>query len=423
MRITGSDIAVIIDPLSYASGFDELSGSPLQSFDKSEETYSPSRVLAPYVIVPWVATMDKSNGQQGLSGRQKVTNAVYNISRCINGTYQKTSLPAQTLAGYEVATEAGTISGVTVPQWALVVTANVPNGESVNIECIASFTDPQTGKTSTQTVYTSLTTNTTETASFELKAAAEFVPYKKLSPLRIEKDANGFRRETIAVQLYRNGLAVSDANAAYFWFMVQNGVEVKLSKDNQTFIDNSAFDASNNLGKSLSLKVDYFDNIKLVCRAAYYKTGASKPTVADDPSLVLRFSRTRKLPSSVTGTVLGTEGAKVLTSTKVTRSLQLTSRGGDISDALANENYLVAWNAVKSTGATSVVGGGLSISKTASDLGVTNTVSVALQPDVKERACLKPKRVSSSTEANPKVVVDSQGRVICYSNTVYKNNY
>lgn len=418
MRITGSDLAVVIDPLSYASGINELNGSPLQSYDKSEGTYSPSRTLVPYVILPWVATVDESNGQQSLSGRQPLTNVVYNISRMVGSTYQTVSLPASTLAGFEVATAAGVVSGVNVPKWALVVTADIPNGSSVNIECIVSFTDPQTGKTATQTVTTSLSTNTTETASFQLLTSAEFLPYRKLNPLVIAKDDDGERHDTIAVQLYRNGEAVADANAAYYWYSVEGSVETLITKDNQLAIADSQFDASGNLGKSIVLRADYFDSISLVCRAAYVKDGASRPSVPTDPLLALRFSRVRRLPPNVTGQVIGSEGAKILMTSTISRKLQLSSRTGIISDALASELYRVRWVATKSTGASTELGSGLSISAKASDLGVTNNVSVALIPEVAETACLKAKRTNSSSEDDPTIVTTDDGTVIVYENTI-----
>lgn len=419
MRITGTDIAVVIDPMSYASGIDELNGSPYQSYDKSEGSYSPSRKLVPFVILPWVATVDKANGQQNISGRQPITNVVYNISRQTGNAYQTVSLPGASLEGYEVATEAGVVSGVTVPKWALVVTADIPNGSSVNIECIVSFIDPQTQRTSTQTVTTSMTTNTTQAASFDLRTSAEFLPYRKLNPLAIAKGEDGLRHDTIAVQLYRNGEAVADANAAYWWYYVSGSVEVLITKDNQLFIPDGQFDSSGHLGKSITLNADMLDSVSLVCRSAYIEDGKARPSVPDDPLLALRFTRVRKLPPNVTGKVYGTEGAKVLPSTMVRRTLQLSGRTGDIDESLASELYRVRWIATKSTGASSEIGSGMSVSARAGDLGVSGTVSVALIPDVTETACLKP--VNVGTESSPKILTTDDGRVIMVDNTKFVN--
>lgn len=420
MKIQGTDLIVSIDPLSYACGVEVLSGTLRQSYDKSDKAYSPSRIAIPLVLLPWIGAYGDDHDSAENTGHLKLQNVTYILKRIVNKTWTETNLNTTPVSGYKVALP--TTSGATevelsigvgssasvqkFPAYSLVVEEDVPATETREIEMRINCVDPQTGVTVERVVSEILSTNSTESASFKLRAANYTPENSIINPLRRAKDINGKRTDTLSVQLYRDNEEVPDANAIYWWYFWENGVPKLITEDNQIFLTEGLTNGV--FSKSITINTDYFNKIVLMCRAAYWDGTGSRPTAPsdEDANLKVIFNRSRRYSRKITGSVVGTKGVKITPQSEFERNLQMSDRYGELSEEEITEHFDVSWNKRLSTGVVSFIGVGTKVSGVAKDFGVTEKVSVGLIPNVTERGHFMPIKMDTA------LLRDTDGKIL-----------
>ena len=79
LRSSQKTIMVNVDPLSFNSNIEIISGNNVQTFNRESQEYEPDRTLVPLVLMPTVITQDPHGIQ---NGRQR---------NCISGMVRRCS--------------------------------------------------------------------------------------------------------------------------------------------------------------------------------------------------------------------------------------------------------------------------------------------------------------------------------------------
>ena len=208
MKIQGSDIVIQHDPLSYATGYVFLQGSPYQTYDTQSMQYDPSRAVVPLVIMPWVSVNDPNGEYSGQCNLNSVT-AIYR--KMVNGAWVDVNIDGSEPTKYFIS-DGTTQQGVTAPRGAVVFLMNVPPAEVSAIIITANVVDPLDGLLKAWENTVDLQTKTATTTQYTLRVDDGVVANGSFDPRDVQK-TNGKRLLTLAVQLYADNVEVADADA------------------------------------------------------------------------------------------------------------------------------------------------------------------------------------------------------------------
>ncbi len=340
MKIQGSDIIIQHDPLSYATGYALLQGSPHQTYDPQAMVYDPSRANVPLVILPWVSKTDPNGPHSGPCTLHSVS-AIYR--KLVNGNWVDTVIDGEDSSKYYIS-DGTTREGVTAPAGAVVCFENVAPTEAVSIIITANVVDDVDGLLKSFDNTVELVTKTATTVTYKLRADDGFPVSMSIDPRDIEKNQQGQRLLTLAVQLYGDGVAVADANAVYFWYLWNGSSYERITDENQLWLRTAFLNANTHeLPNTIQVDLDYFDQIRLMVSAS--PIGDTVPTEPDflHGAEKIYFDYKRACRKDVEGFVFGGVGIKLTGDERIERYVQLRDKSGDLTTAEMDEHFRFDW--------------------------------------------------------------------------------
>lgn len=410
MKIQGSDIVIQRDPLSYATGYVILNGSPHQTYDPQAMEYDPGRAIVPLIVLPWVSADDPKNEHSGRCTLHSVTAIV---RKMVNGAWTNVVIDNTQTDKYFIS-DGTTIQGVTAPAGAVVFLVDVPPTEAVSIVITANVTDPVDGLVKPFVNTVELTTKTATTVQYKLRATEGFPTSLDIDPREFDKTdgkTDGKRLLTIGVQLYKEGAEVADANCKYFWYTWDGLQYTPITDDNQfwlrtQFLDNSTHE----LPGTIQVDIDYFDHLRLMASAC--PVGDETPTEPDflHGSERVYFDYRRCCGRDVEGHVFCNNSIKLTDNEEVERYVQLRAKSGDLTQAEMDEHFRFDW-ILHNGNHDTFCGRGRSVKGRArTDFQATRTNVTSLKPKVYFMKCFKPVKDGN------KYLVDGNGKVVCGQN-------
>ncbi len=403
MKIQGSDIIIQRDPLTYATGYTILQGSPHQTYDTQAMEYDPSRAIIPLIIKPWVNADDPNGEYSGRCAIQSVT-AMYR--HMVNNEWVDTPIDNTETSKYYIS-DGTTIQGVTAPADSVVFFLNTPPTSVCSIIIMVNVTDALDGLVKSFENIIELTTKTATTVQYKLLPSEDFPTSLDIWPLEYTK-TNGKRLLTIGVQLYRENAEVADANCKYFWYLWDGSQYSPITNENQcwlrtAFLNNNTFE----LPGTIQVEIDYFDRLRLMASAS--PIGDETPTQPDYLHGAQRvyFDYRRICRKDVEGFVFGEIGIKLVGDENITRYVQLRAKSGDLTVEEMNELFRFDWY-VKNGNSRTMYSRGQTVSgKARTNFSATSANVTSLKPDVYFMRAFKPIKVGT------KYLADSNGKLVC----------
>ena len=249
------DIPVIIDGYSFNADIEVLAGNPVQNYNKDTDQYEPDRSLVPCVLMPVVSVSDPEGvmaGEQTITGVEWYEGApkADGSNRISTGT-----------AGY-------TISASGKPTYSLTVTKNIDYDHPIELFAIFSFTDKRRNTQVKVERGIALRTTIFDSTNYSLKLNRG--KGWSLNPLE-QPDYTEPWTQSMVAQLYSGHEAVADANAAYWWQLLDGGTWRDITDDDlDVWIDGRSADGT--WGKTLRFDARMIDGTaSFRVRAAYYE--------------------------------------------------------------------------------------------------------------------------------------------------------
>lgn len=288
-------VSVYTDPPTITAHIVVLSGNNVQTYDSEALEYEPDRALVPLVLMPYV--------NLSYPGEPVSTDAEITAVEWYEGVPKGSSNRITDGNGYEICD--GTEDGL--PNGALKVTKNTPTESPVDLYATAYFTNKQTGSAMTITRRITMYSVVFKGHDYNLKLTDQ--PSKLVvDPLKETPGTDGAWLHTATMQLYDGNDAVADANAAYWWEILDNGKWRAVTDDDiDLFLD--CKDASGNFKKSLTLDARMVDKASFRCKAGYYE--GIRPSAPSDSSVVAEFSVAVQLPETIDVRIRQCKGGKM----------------------------------------------------------------------------------------------------------------
>lgn len=363
-------ITIHTDPLSFTAGVEVLSGSTVQTYNSDLAEYEPDRSLAPLVLMPFANAYDPENGStfsgtissaEWYEGAPDATGS----NKIAEGT------------DYEIGD--GTEDGF--PAYALKVKKNVSVESPMEIYVVAWFNDTRTGKTVKFEASVKVYSLRYDSYSYNLKLTDQGEKWM-INPLDEVAEDDGTWLHTVTAQLYKGTEAVADANAAYWWDILENGTwRAVTDEDIDIFLD--CKDSSGNYVKTLKFDARMITEESFRCRAAYYE--GTRPNAPTSGMLQVTTTVKVQMPEKMTFETRQTKGVKVRTdlSTEVGFELVASTNKAPIAD----EDYGlldIRWMAksAKAGSTAKEVGSGRTVSFVPSNEGMAAGYDVAVYAEV-----------------------------------------
>lgn len=385
MKIQDSDIIIQHDPISYATGYVILQGSPHQTYDTQAMQYDPSRSIVPLVIMPWVSASDPNGVYSGQCSLNSVT-AVYR--KVVSGAWVDVAIDGTDPTKYYIS-DGEEHQGVTAPAGAIVFFVNVPPTEISSIIITANVVDGVDGLIKSFENTVDLSTKTGDLVTYKLRIDEGVVASGSIDPRDVAK-TNGVRLLTLSVQLYKDNMAVADAYAVYFWYLWDGTQYAQITPSNQHWLKTAFLNQSTNeLPRTIQVDIDHFDQLRLMVSAA--PIGDTTPTQPDflHDSERVYFDYKRACRKDVEGIIVGDIGIKLVDDEFLQRSVLLRDKNGDIPDADVNEHFRIEWFVRNGNNLLSI-GDGIAVAGRArSDFLATYTNVTSLHPKVFFMKCWK----------------------------------
>lgn len=327
-------------------------GSKTQFYYTNANTYIPNRTITPMKLKAFLNIADPdgiiSNGDK---------------SSQLTVTWYENSENNQITSGNS--------NYVLNADGTLLVKKNVSPSSPVQILCRATYVDTRNGNT---LVYNdTFTLNSIQKSDDQLSLSINRPAKITYNPLKDNQYID------ITAALKMGSETVADANVAYWWYKVVNGVE--------TLIDSSDLNieyVSGQGSKTLHIDADntYLSIIR--CRAAYY-TGTKPSAPADDTlmaetAIVYKIPPIRAFAYSPNGNIIRKGMANMTFFVKI-----LTNKE-ELTEEQINRLFFVKWFKKSSAaGATATeIGHGSSVSVPADSLRLTGGLQMSVYPEVYE---------------------------------------
>lgn len=292
------DISVHVDPFSFTADIKVLSGNTAQTYNQDTKEYEPDRSLVPCLLMPYVEVSDPEgymNGSRSVTGCEWYEGA----PKADGGN----RITAQT-AGY-------VISDTGTPKYSLKVKKNI--GVDSPVEIHALFTIIDTRKNTEVTIERSVPLYTAlyDTKVYNMRLTDQPVSWV-IDPLRVAATSKGEWLHTVSAQLYTGKEAVADANAAYWWEIMDIGggdTAFRAITSDELDICISGKDASGNMMKSLRFDARFFRNVAFRCRAAYFS--GNRPSSPSSENLQVTSTVKVEMPRTLRADIRQTSGVKI----------------------------------------------------------------------------------------------------------------
>ena len=362
-------ITIHTDPLSFNADMEIVSGNNVQTYNADLSEYEPDRSLSPLILMPAAYAYDPEGGSS-------FTGTISGIEWFDGAPDATKSNKISDGTDYEIGD--GTEEGF--PKYALKVKKNVPVESPMEIYAEAYFNDPRTGKTVKFEASIKLYTNQYDSFSYNLKLdqAEKWI----IDPLQEVADTDGNWMHTVTAQLYNGTEAVADANAAYWWDILENGTWRAVTDDDiDLFLD--CKDSSGNYTKVLKFDARLITEESFRCRAAYYE--GTRPGAPTTDLLQATTTVKVQMPQKMYFEPRQTAGIKVKTdlSTPVSYELVASTNKGPIDDD-GYDLLDIRWMAksAKSGSTAKEVGKGRTVTFTPKNEGMAGGYDVEVYADV-----------------------------------------
>lgn len=198
------DVQVHIDPYSFLAEIQVLSGNPVQNYNKDTNDYEPDRSLVPCVLMPYISVQDPEG--------------VMNGSQVITGAEWYEGAPKPDGSNRIVNNDDYAISATGKPTYSLTVKKNVDYNSPIELHCIFSITDKRKNTQEKFERSIVLRTSIFDSNNYSLKINRS--KGWTINPLEVVPNSKGEWLYDITAQIYSGEDIVADANAAFWWQML-----------------------------------------------------------------------------------------------------------------------------------------------------------------------------------------------------------
>lgn len=337
-------------PLVTRFGIVAEAGSKTQFYYATEGQYIPSRAVTPLKLVAMLNVVDPDG----------VLPTGNKISSCdvkwYEGDYD-TQITADT-SGYSLGTDGS-----------LTVTKNVHPNSPIQVLCRATFVDPRNGNTlvyEDRAQLSSINKSDSSLTIFVNRAA-------KITFNPLLDDAT----VTITANMKLGSEEVPDANAKYWWYVVDNGVEYLIDT-----LDTAIEYVSGQGTNTLTVNAMYTNQSIIRVKGARYEGTA--PTTCPDNAPSTDVALIYSLPD-VTANIYSPNSTVIRDgdNSKLFKCELMTNRTV-LTDTQANEHYLVRWYKKPTTagGVATQLADGTSITVPTSELTLAGRQAMQVYVDV-----------------------------------------
>ncbi len=296
LRTNPKEASVHSDPLSFVAGIEILSGNAAQTFNRDIGEHVPDRQLVPLVLMPSVSVSDPENRMTGA--------AAIATAEWYEGAPKadKTNLIA---AGTDYELGDGTVEGF--PKNALKVKKNVDPDTPVELFCLFTVNDVRTNTQVSFERSVRLYTAVYDSRNYSVKL--DCPKGWTVNPLAETADSAGRWMHALTAQLYSGPEPVADANAAYWWQLLDGGTWRDITDDDlDVWIDGRSADGT--WGKTLRFDARMIDGTaSFRVRAAYYED--TRPSAPQSEELQAETTVKLEMPPSLTADIRQTRGVKL----------------------------------------------------------------------------------------------------------------
>lgn len=350
-------------------------GSRTQFYYTNEGQYIPSREVTPLTLAPSLHVVDPDGG---LSTGNKISSCDV---KWYEGDYN-TQL-AEDATGYAFG-----------PQGRLVVTKNVDPNKPLMLLVRATFVDPRNGNS---LVYEDrVTLNAISKSDSSLSIFTDTASKITFNPLT---DSSTVK---ITAELKLGADRVEDANAKFFWYVVNNGVETLIDKS-ETALEYVSGQGT----KTLTVNAMYTNQSIFRVKGAYYEGTAPTTCPANAPSADVALIY--KLPNIKVTTYTPNCNVIRKADTAKTFVAELMTNRDVLTEEQAAEHYLIRWYKKPSTagGVETMIGDGPRITVPVSELMLTGRQAMQVYANVYELGAW-----GYLVDGNGKVIVNADGKAI-----------
>lgn len=362
---------VAVDPLNFMAELQVLSGDIVQSLNHESGEYEPDRLLVPLLLMPFVTVQD-SNGI--MKGKVAITNAEWFMGLPDTGTLITNNDDFK-------------ISASGTPAYSLKVLKNIEPNSPLQITCRFTFTDARLNQSISIERSVSLRTTYYDSTNYSVKLNQPGALI--VDPMRCAKNEKGEWPVTITAQLYSGKETVPDTNAAYWWYILENGNYRLIDPDNDLFML-TAKTQSGSYPQTITVDARFIASLRIKVRAAYH-TGTEPDIPQIDPLQESMTIQTR-LPQNIAGIMNITKGQYIAPNTDQPIEAECVIYDNKTIIQNPTEYYDITWYAQQcNTGSTpKVIGYGQFLKTTSKTIGITNTDRFDIWPDVEEKGVFGP---------------------------------
>lgn len=367
MEVQKESFIVQVDPLSFLAGIKILSGNNVQSYNRDTSEYIDDRKLVPLLLMAYVSVYDPNKVMD--PGDVKLTGIEWHLG-----------VPA---TGNRIATNADYIlSDTGCPLYSLKVKKNIDVNTPIEIYAVMSFTDTRTNKTVTVERSIPLRTTYYDSTNYSVKLnqPAGFT----VDPTRTTEDANGDWPVELNAQLFSGKNDVPDANAAYWWYLLENGAYRLIDPAKDLFLMTKK--VNGRFSKKIIVNGLFINNASFKVRAAYY-TGSTPPASPPQDSIQATTTMNVRLPATAAAKMIINKGMYIAPG--VNQPIQCEVIIEDNAGVIENPSkyYFALWYAKARTAGSVAkqIGHGLLLDTTSGEVGITNTLGYDIYPVVYEK--------------------------------------
>lgn len=367
------DISVHVDPFSFMADIKVLSGNPAQTYNQDTKEYEPDRSLVPCLLMPYVEVSDPEGYMNG--------------SRSITGCEWYEGAPKADRSNRITAETPGyVISDTGTPAYSLKVKKNVGVNSPIELHAIFTIVDTRKNTEVTMERSVALYTALYDTKVFNLRLTNQPASWV-IDPLRVTASSKGEWLHTVSAQLYSGKEAVADANAAYWWEIMDIGggdTSFRAVTSDELDICISGKDVSGNWTKNLTFDARFFRSVAFRCRAAFYS--GSRPSSPSSENLQVTTAVKVEMPKTLRADIRQRGGAKVSPSLSTSVSFEcVLTDNTQLIPSGKNSLFDITWYA--SSGKAGVsnkqIGSGRSITFSPSSLGFDKAYPMSVYASVR----------------------------------------
>lgn len=330
VNLTGTSfLYASYDPLSLGFVLKEIGGSvkQVQYADADGVSFSPNRKLVPLVLLPEIQIVDPDR----ILASEDVASQLVSARWYVGSVSEVTQVVL-----YEDETGGSTADYALSRTYksGLIIRKNVEPTKPVSLFFIGEYYDSRRGS-NVQVNMGSLLTTTSNSEEEAAPAVVISTPALwSYDPLK------GMFDQTIQAYLFKNGVQVTDKNAAYFWHKVENGVSTEIDPESDYFYV-SGKNADGTWKSSLVVNPEFMEKVQFVCYAEYYTdTRPAAPSLKHKAESIFK----RRFPYSLKAESLIHTGELVKASVKKIKcECVVTTNAGKVANP--DEFFFIQWYA------------------------------------------------------------------------------